>query len=173
MPAHGSRMHDGNATENLMKSVEGTSKFREARFVAVKRGWAASSGAVLVNPLYLKAGIPSSSAGFECLCGICDEYATFRSRGRQAVTAAAEKLAKPEILASSTDVHYMRQKGIPTLRFSPMKSTPILIPEHNEFLQDTTFMNGIKVYKSIINSLSSFERSSWHLLSLILVVNVG
>lgn len=33
----------------------------------------------------------------------------------QAIVAVGAKLAKPEILASTTDSRFMRQRGIPTL----------------------------------------------------------
>lgn len=75
----------------------------------------------------------------------------------QAVTAAGGILAKPEILPSTTDSRYIRHKGIPALGFSPMKNTPILLHDHNEFLQDTVYLEGIKVYESIIRTLSSYE----------------
>ncbi|CAI9114613.1 OLC1v1015371C1 [Oldenlandia corymbosa var. corymbosa] len=78
---------------------------------------------------------------------------------KDAVIAASGKLAKPEILASTTDARFMRQLGIPTLGFSPMKNTPILLHDHNEFLKDSVFLEGIKVYKSIIRSLTSFAGS--------------
>ncbi|CAI9114612.1 OLC1v1015370C1 [Oldenlandia corymbosa var. corymbosa] len=76
---------------------------------------------------------------------------------KDAVTAAGGKLAKPEILASTTDARFMRQLGIPTIGFSPMKNTPILPHDHNEFLKDSVFLEGIAVYKSIITSLTSFS----------------
>lgn len=50
----------------------------------------------------------------------------------QAIAEAGGKLAKPEILPSTTDARFMRQMGIPTLGFSPMKNTPILLHDHNE-----------------------------------------
>ena len=50
----------------------------------------------------------------------------------QAITAVGGKLGKPEILASTTDARFMRQRGIPTLGFSPMTNTPILLHDHNE-----------------------------------------
>lgn len=53
----------------------------------------------------------------------------------QAVVAAGGKLAKPEILSSTTDARFMRQMGIPALGFSPMKNTPILLHDHNEVRQ--------------------------------------
>lgn len=54
---------------------------------------------------------------------------------KQAITSAGGKLAKPEILPSTTDARYIRQKGIPALGFSPMTNTPILLHDHNEVWQ--------------------------------------
>lgn len=51
---------------------------------------------------------------------------------KKAITSAGGKLAKPEILASTTDSRYIRRKGIPALGFSPMTHTPILLHDHNE-----------------------------------------
>lgn len=61
----------------------------------------------------------------------------------QAIEAAGGKLARPEILSSTTDARFMRQLGIPTLGFSPMKNTPILLHDHNEVTQavSLSFMN--------------------------------
>ncbi|MQL99228.1 hypothetical protein Taro_031954 [Colocasia esculenta] len=73
----------------------------------------------------------------------------------QAIGASGAKLAKPEILSSTTDARFMRIMGIPTLGFSPMANTPILLHEHNEFLKDTVFLKGIRVYENIIRSLST------------------
>ncbi|CAN0915308.1 ACY1 [Linum grandiflorum] len=58
-PGHGSRLYDNGAMENLMKSVEVISRFRESQFDVVKAGKAANSAVISVNPVYLKAGIPS------------------------------------------------------------------------------------------------------------------
>ncbi|KAJ6846852.1 putative aminoacylase-1 [Iris pallida] len=79
---------------------------------------------------------------------------------KQAIIASGGKLAKPEILRSTTDARFIRQMGIPTLGFSPMANTPILLHEHNEFLRDSVFLNGIKVYEHIISSLSSFSATA-------------
>ncbi|PKA55434.1 amidohydrolase [Apostasia shenzhenica] len=78
----------------------------------------------------------------------------------QAISASGGKLRKPEILSSTTDARFMRQMGIPTLGFSPMTDTPILLHDDNEFLKDTTFLNGIKVYENVISSLSSFRTAT-------------
>lgn len=54
---------------------------------------------------------------------------------KQAVEATGGKLAKPEILASTTDARYIRTLGIPLVGFSPMINTPILLHDHNEVLE--------------------------------------
>ncbi|CAL0317915.1 unnamed protein product [Lupinus luteus] len=60
-PGHGARMYDNSAMENLMKSVEIVSKFRESEFDVVKAGKAANSEVVSVNPVYFKAGVTSEN----------------------------------------------------------------------------------------------------------------
>nr|XP_007141070.1 hypothetical protein PHAVU_008G164900g [Phaseolus vulgaris]ESW13064.1 hypothetical protein PHAVU_008G164900g [Phaseolus vulgaris] len=79
---------------------------------------------------------------------------------KQAITSVKEKLSSPEILGSTTDARFLRQKGIPVLGFSPMKNTPILLHDHNEHLKDTVFLKGIQVYESLISSLSTFTEAS-------------
>ncbi|CAM8979073.1 unnamed protein product [Rhodiola kirilowii] len=218
MPGHGSRMYDGGAMENLMKSVEIMTRFRHSQFDVVKAGLAANSEVISVNPVYVKSGIasPGSVTGFimnvqpsEAEAGfdirlpptadpdmvrkrITDEWApahrnmTFQivekgplrdyqgrplmtatndsnpwwSIFKQAVTSAGGRLAKPEILASTTDARYVRQLGIPVFGFSPMINTPILLHDHNEFLKDSVYLAGIKVYESIIYSLSTYQGNS-------------
>ncbi|XP_072952998.1 uncharacterized protein [Typha angustifolia] len=78
----------------------------------------------------------------------------------QAVIASGGKLARPEILSSTTDARFMREMGIPTLGFSPMANTPILLHDHNEFLEDKVFLEGIKVYEHVISALSSFSMAN-------------
>ncbi|MBA0581251.1 uncharacterized protein LOC105786149 [Gossypium raimondii] len=215
-PGHGSRLYDNGAMENLMKSVEVITKFRESQFDIVKSGEAMNSEVISVNPVYLKAGIPSptgfvmnmqpseAEAGFDLRLPptadpdlikkrIAEEWAPARrnmtyeliEKGpirdyldrplmtltndsnpwwpvfKQAIEAAGGKLSRPEILASTTDARFMRQRGIPTLGFSPMTNTPILLHDHNEFLKDTVYLRGIEVYESVISSLSSFKGESY------------
>jgi hypothetical protein len=49
-----------------------------------------------------------------------------------AIISSGGKLAKPEILSSTTDARFVRQMGVPALGFSPMLNTPILLHDHNE-----------------------------------------
>jgi amidohydrolase/aminoacylase len=45
--------------ENLMDSIEVINRFRDSQFDIVKAGKAANSEVISVNPVFLKAGIPS------------------------------------------------------------------------------------------------------------------
>ena len=38
-------------------------------------------------------------------------------------------------------------------RFSPMVNTPILLHDHNEFVNQATFLNGVTTYCAIITAM--------------------
>lgn len=42
------------------------------------------------------------------------------------------------------------QKGIPAIGFSPMINTPVLLHDHNEFLNEKVFLDGIGIYEKLI-----------------------
>ncbi|KAI3842996.1 hypothetical protein MKX03_000489, partial [Papaver bracteatum] len=75
----------------------------------------------------------------------------------KAIVSSGGTLSKPEFLATATDACYMRELGIPTFGFSPVTNTPILLHEHNEYLEETVYRTGIKMYESVIRALSSLE----------------
>lgn len=47
------------------------------------------------------------------------------------------------------------QLNIPALGFSAINNTPILLHDHNEFLNENTFLRGIEIYEDIIRALTS------------------
>jgi len=61
----------------------------------------------------------------------------------------------PEIFPASTDSGFIRVAGIPAYGFSPMNHTPILLHDHNEFLNEQTFLKGIDVFIDIINEVAN------------------
>ncbi|KAB2602526.1 aminoacylase-1-like [Pyrus ussuriensis x Pyrus communis] len=73
-----------------------------------------------------------------------------------AVKKANGKLGKPEIFPASTDARYFRNLGLPAIGFSPMANTPILLHDHNEFLNKDEYLKGIDVYESIIKAYASY-----------------
>ncbi|XP_071983179.1 aminoacylase-1 isoform X2 [Engystomops pustulosus] len=62
---------------------------------------------------------------------------------------------KPEIFPAATDSRYIRTAGFDALGFSPMNNTPILLHDHNEYLNEDVFLHGIQIYTRIIGSLAS------------------
>ena len=62
---------------------------------------------------------------------------------------------KPAIFAASTDSGFLRTAGIPAYGFSPMNNTPILLHDHNEFLNESVFMRGIDVFVDVINEVAN------------------
>ncbi|KAL2632640.1 hypothetical protein R1flu_004119 [Riccia fluitans] len=73
---------------------------------------------------------------------------------KRAVEKAGGTLAKPEIFMAATDGRYARNQGIPTLGFSPMTNTQVLLHDHNEFLNAKEYLKGIKVYEQILMSFT-------------------
>ncbi|KAM4722397.1 aminoacylase-1-like [Rhinophrynus dorsalis] len=62
---------------------------------------------------------------------------------------------KPEIFPAATDSRFIREAGYSALGFSPMNHTPILLHDHNEYLNEEVFLRGIHIYTRIISSLAS------------------
>jgi aminoacylase len=77
----------------------------------------------------------------------------------EAVKKASGKIGKPEIFPASTDARYFREVGVPAIGFSPMANTPILLHDHNEFLNQAEYLKGIDVYESIIKAYASYVPS--------------
>ncbi|XP_064610402.1 aminoacylase-1-like isoform X1 [Liolophura sinensis] len=63
-----------------------------------------------------------------------------------------------EIFPAGTDSRFLREIGLPAIGFSPMNNTPILLHDHNEFLNEKVFLKGIKVYEQLITSLGNVPK---------------
>lgn len=51
--------------------------------------------------------------------------------------------------------HLFVQIGLPAFGFSPINNTPILLHDHDEFLEESVFLKGITIYEAIIASLAN------------------
>ncbi|XP_041048619.1 aminoacylase-1B-like isoform X2 [Carcharodon carcharias] len=60
-----------------------------------------------------------------------------------------------EIFPAATDSRFIRAMGYPAIGFSPMNQTPILLHDHNEFLNERVFLTGIEIYRSLIPALAT------------------
>ena len=62
-----------------------------------------------------------------------------------------------QLLNVHTHAHTHTQLGIPALGFSPINNTPILLHDHNEFVNEKVFLRGIKVYEDVLANLASAD----------------
>ncbi|XP_060554792.1 aminoacylase-1-like [Ruditapes philippinarum] len=77
-----------------------------------------------------------------------------------AFSTACESLGmvlEKEIFPAGTDSRFLREAGYPALGFSPMNNTPILLHDHNEFLNEDVFLKGIDIYCQIIPALANVK----------------
>ena len=54
-------------------------------------------------------------------------------------------------------VEYLCSAGLKAFGFSPMRRSPILLHEHDEYIDRAVFIEGCNVYITIIRALSSQE----------------
>jgi len=59
------------------------------------------------------------------------------------------------VFPAGTDARHLRAVGIHAYGFSPMINTPVLLHDHNEFLNERVFTNGINVYTHIITNMAN------------------
>ncbi|XP_062441230.1 aminoacylase-1 isoform X2 [Rhea pennata] len=62
---------------------------------------------------------------------------------------------KLEIFPAATDSRYIRAVGCPAVGFSPMTRTPVLLHDHDEFLNEQVFLRGIAIYARLLPALAS------------------
>jgi len=62
---------------------------------------------------------------------------------------------EPEVFPAATDSRFIRKLGIPCLGFSPLNNTPILLHDHNEFVNNKVFLRGISIYEKLITSMAN------------------
>lgn len=58
-----------------------------------------------------------------------------------------------QVFPAGTDGRYVRMAGVPCIGFSPIRNTPILLHDHDEFIHEDIFLEGIQMYVSIIREL--------------------
>ena len=61
---------------------------------------------------------------------------------------------QPQIICGATDSRFIREVGVPAFGFSPMNNTPILLHDHNEFINEAVFLKGIDIFCGIIEEIA-------------------
>uniref|UniRef100_A0A6I8PNG7 N-acyl-aliphatic-L-amino acid amidohydrolase n=1 Tax=Ornithorhynchus anatinus TaxID=9258 RepID=A0A6I8PNG7_ORNAN len=132
-PGHGSRFIEDTAGEKLA-------------FEEQLRGWCQAAGDGVTYEFHQKWTEPrmtatdTSDPWWAAFSGACSDM---------------NMTLKPEIFPAATDSRYLRAKGVPALGFSPMNQTPILLHDHNEFLNEAVFLRGIDIYTRLLPALAS------------------
>lgn len=62
------------------------------------------------------------------------------------------------VFPAATDSRFLRAQGIPAIGFSPMNHTPVLLHDHNEYLNEKTFLRGIDFFVTLIGRISTLPR---------------
>jgi aminoacylase len=61
----------------------------------------------------------------------------------------------PTVFPAATDSRFLRSLGIKAFGFSPIRRSPILLHEHDEYLDEDVYLEGCDVYVTLIRALSS------------------
>merc|ERR1719478_1061121 len=59
-----------------------------------------------------------------------------------------------QVFPAGTDSRMLRAKGIHAFGFSPLRRTPILLYDHDEYITESTYREGIDVYEQLIAKLA-------------------
>jgi len=131
---------------SVVFDVRVTPREKLANFKAMVEGWARDAGEGVSIEYLQSCDIQHTTA----LNDTNPWWVTFSK------TCADQNLKlKCEIFPAATDGRYLREVGIPTLGFSPMNNTPVLLHDHNEFLNEKIFIKGIEIYTRIISNLAN------------------
>lgn len=61
----------------------------------------------------------------------------------------------PVVCAGGTDARFVRAQGIPSLGFSPINKTQLLLHHHNEYLNCIIFLKGIEIYIEVFKKVAN------------------
>ena len=62
---------------------------------------------------------------------------------------------EPQVFPAATDSRFLRALGIRALGFSPMRNTEIMLHENDEYIPESTYLEGISVYVGLLKALAS------------------
>jgi aminoacylase len=61
---------------------------------------------------------------------------------------------QPSVFPAATDSRFLRAFGVKALGFSPMRRSPVLLHEHDEYLGKDIFVEGCEIYIRLIRNLT-------------------
>ncbi|KAJ2778124.1 adenylate cyclase [Coemansia javaensis] len=73
----------------------------------------------------------------------------------EAAVAAQGIAIEREIFPAATDSRYLRRAGVPALGVTPLRNTPILLHDHNEYVLQSDVLNGIAFYERVLAAVAN------------------
>ncbi|KAI8906259.1 hypothetical protein EDD86DRAFT_210233 [Gorgonomyces haynaldii] len=64
---------------------------------------------------------------------------------------------EPEIFPAATDSRFLRQIGLNCLGISAIRNHPVLLHDHDEYLNEKTFIEGIDFYRDFLSAIGNLE----------------
>ncbi|XP_066248195.1 aminoacylase-1-like isoform X2 [Euwallacea similis] len=62
---------------------------------------------------------------------------------------------KTQIFPGGTDSRFVRSLGVPAIGFSPINNTPVLLHDHNEYLNKDVFVEGVGIYYKLLEAIAN------------------
>ncbi|XP_077862170.1 aminoacylase-1-like [Saccoglossus kowalevskii] len=162
-PGHGSRFIENTAAEKLQKVIDSFLAFREEQKKRLEKNVDLRLGDVTtVNLTKLQGGIAHNvvpvdfTASFDIRLSIdVDMKVIGINRLGYSRVGDTNMKIETEVFPAATDSRFLRAVGYSAIGFSPMNKTPILLHDHNEFLNEEIFLKGITIYEKIIPALAN------------------
>jgi len=73
---------------------------------------------------------------------------------RETVFSQCGVSCRTEVFPAATDSRFLRAMGIKAFGFSPIRRSPILLHENDEYLDEAIFLEGVNVYVKLIQALA-------------------
>jgi aminoacylase len=74
------------------------------------------------------------------------------------LTSRFGRTCDPMVFPAATDSRFLRAQGIRAIGFSPMRRTPCLLHEHDEWLGEAVYLEGCAVYSALMQDLAAQGR---------------
>lgn len=121
-----------------------TPKFPIAKFQEMVENWAKEIGGIKIE--YIQ----------KCLFQGCSDLNSDFVKNLEKSFSELKIDYKYEIFPAATDARYLRELDIPSIGFSAMIGEEILLHDHNERLNEKTFLRGVEIYETILGNFGEF-----------------
>ncbi|KAJ1328533.1 hypothetical protein BSLG_010265 [Batrachochytrium salamandrivorans] len=77
----------------------------------------------------------------------------------QEVSKARNVTIDPEIFPAATDSRFIREIGLPAIGISAIRKTPVLLHDHNEYLNENMLIEGVEFYAELLPAIANIPTS--------------